>query len=232
MRAYACMCVCVCIIRLELKHKGWDKINFRKSSLIMPKANRKELRKALFKKGSSARAEAKKESKEKHVEIEATKPPPPVQQKKYILFVGNLPYDVKEEQIKDHFKSCKISSLRMRPNGICFLEFIGDNASQELHHALKFHHTNLGNRKINVELSAGGGGNSKNRREKIKKKNLDYQDEQKNKQKNQEGHSERDSQRGGGRRTKFEQTPAAPVSIDEANAAGINPARLAALRKH
>lgn len=197
----------------------------------MPKASRKELRKTLFKKGSNARVEAKQESKVKHAKIEAARPPPPPQNKRYILFVGNLPYDVKEEEIKDHFKSCNISSLRMRPNGICFLEFLGDNASQELHHALKFHHTTLRKRKINVELSAGGGGNSKSRRDKIKQKNQSYQDEMKTKQKNQETRGSASHSGSSSGSSKNAADPISAVSIEEASSTGINPARLAALRK-
>lgn len=193
----------------------------------MPKASRKELRKTLFKKGSDARTEAKKASKEKHKEVEAQKPPPPPQNKRYILFVGNLPYDVKEEQIKEHFKNCPIHSIRMRQNGICFLEFQGEDASQSLHHALQFHHTMLGKRKINVELSAGGGGNSTHRRNKIKQKNDDFLEEMKAKQKNQAAQPQ-----AGAKKHFKEGKPASsePVNKEYANTAGINPARLAALQ--
>lgn len=53
-----------------------------------------------------------------------------------------------------------------KSKGYAFLEFTSASALQ---HALKLHHSTLGNRKINVELSAGGGGNSAVRKAKIEK---------------------------------------------------------------
>lgn len=52
--------------------------------------------------------------------------------------------------------------------GCAFVEF---KSSDALRKALKFHHTLLEGRKINVELTAGGGGKSEARQEKIKAKN-------------------------------------------------------------
>ncbi|TKY90949.1 hypothetical protein EX895_000947 [Sporisorium graminicola] len=52
--------------------------------------------------------------------------------------------------------------------GCAFVEF---KSSEALRKALKFHHTMLEGRKINVELTAGGGGKSEARQEKIKAKN-------------------------------------------------------------
>lgn len=53
-----------------------------------------------------------------------------------------------------------------KSKGFAFLEFTSPNALQ---HALKLHHSTLSGRKINVELSAGGGGNSAVRKAKIEK---------------------------------------------------------------
>lgn len=140
----------------------------------MPKASRKELRKSLFKKGAEARQaqQAAKPVIEKPAPVPTRHAP-----KRYILFVGNLPYNSDEAAIRNHFKACEISKVRLRSNGICFLEFEGENAAARLYRALQFHHTMFENRKINVEFSAGGGGNSKNRRDKIKQKNEDFQKE-------------------------------------------------------
>lgn len=189
----------------------------------MPKASRKELRKQLFKKGSESRDEAKEEAKAKHEAIEAAKPAPPPPNKRFILFVGNLPYDITEDEIKKHFKNCKPSSIRLRSNGICFLEFKGEDGAAQLHHALQYHHSLLRERKINVEFSAGGGGNSSKRREKIRQKNLNFQDELKGKNK--------EANKGAGRARNAK--PYTPSSEDRkaAKESGINPARLAALRK-
>lgn len=58
--------------------------------------------------------------------------------------------------------------------GCAFVEF---KSSDALRKALKFHHTMLEGRKINVELTAGGGGKSENRQEKIKAKNAELDKE-------------------------------------------------------
>ncbi|PWY97171.1 hypothetical protein BCV70DRAFT_203099 [Testicularia cyperi] len=61
-----------------------------------------------------------------------------------------------------------------RSKGCAFIEF---KTSQALKKALQFHHTMLEGRKINVELTAGGGGKSSTRQEKIKKKNAELEKE-------------------------------------------------------
>lgn len=58
--------------------------------------------------------------------------------------------------------------------GCAFVEF---KTSEALRKALKFHHTMLEGRKINVELTAGGGGKSETRQEKIKQKNAGLEKE-------------------------------------------------------
>lgn len=93
---------------------------------------------------------------------------------RFILFAGNLPYDIKEEELLIHFKNAKPDRLRIRKDkGIAFLEF--DNDTKEIQSkmelALRMHHSVLKDRKINVELTVGGGGNSENRVTKLKDKN-------------------------------------------------------------
>ncbi|CDK28832.1 unnamed protein product [Kuraishia capsulata CBS 1993] len=93
---------------------------------------------------------------------------------RFILFVGNLPYGVTQTELVSHFKTSSPDNIRMRPEkGIAFLEFSNENTDiqTKINVALKQHHTLLKGRKINVELTAGGGGNSKDRLEKIKGKN-------------------------------------------------------------
>ncbi|KAJ9476438.1 Nucleolar protein 6 [Pseudozyma hubeiensis] len=58
--------------------------------------------------------------------------------------------------------------------GCAFVEF---KTSEALRKALKFHHTLLEGRKINVELTAGGGGKGEARQEKIKAKNAGLEKE-------------------------------------------------------
>ncbi|KAG7664485.1 NOP6 [[Candida] subhashii] len=93
---------------------------------------------------------------------------------RFIVFVGNLPYDITQVELVSHFKNSNPDRIRIRQDkGIAFLEF--DNDTQEIQSkmelALRMHHSLLRNRKINVELTVGGGGNSENRIQKIKEKN-------------------------------------------------------------
>ncbi|OMJ65480.1 hypothetical protein SteCoe_38138 [Stentor coeruleus] len=93
---------------------------------------------------------------------------------KFIAFVGNLPYETTEEELKEFFKGLGELEIRMRyskegkSKGFCFVECKDNGQFQKL---LKMHHLKLNGRKINIELSAGGGGNSKARKDKIIKKN-------------------------------------------------------------
>ncbi|VEU24348.1 DEKNAAC105569 [Brettanomyces naardenensis] len=93
---------------------------------------------------------------------------------RFILFVGNLPYDVNEKELKEHFKVGKPDVIRIRKDkGIAFMEFLTGNGHIQgrIDACLALHHSVMKNRKINVELTAGGGGNSQNRLGKIKTKN-------------------------------------------------------------
>jgi nucleolar protein 6 len=97
--------------------------------------------------------------------------------KRYIVFVGNLPHLPSEDlllALKSHFPvpptHIRIPTKKgtAAPQGFAFLEF---DSAPALEKALRCHHTLLLKRKINVELTAGGGGKSENRMEKIKKRN-------------------------------------------------------------
>jgi nucleolar protein 6 len=106
---------------------------------------------------------------------------------RFILFVGNLPYDIKLPELVSHFKNCNPDRFRIRQEkGIAFLEF--DNDTKEIQTkmetALRMHHSEIRGRKINVELTVGGGGNSETRRIKLKEKNekLDVERNEKVKQ--------------------------------------------------
>lgn len=99
---------------------------------------------------------------------------------RFLLFVGNLPYDITQPELVAHFKKSNPDRIRIRQDkGIAFLEF--DNESREIQSkmelALRMHHSTLKNRKINVELTVGGGGNSETRVEKLKDKNEKLLDE-------------------------------------------------------
>ncbi|CAD1808594.1 RNA recognition motif family protein [Candida parapsilosis] len=101
---------------------------------------------------------------------------------RFILFVGNLPYDIQQAELIAHFHNSNPDRIRVRADkGIAFLEF--DNDTQEIQSkmelALRMHHSELRNRKINVELTVGGGGNSETRKLKLKEKNEKKDERQK-----------------------------------------------------
>ncbi len=98
---------------------------------------------------------------------------------------GNLGYKTTREDIANHFKEAisHLPSVRLlteKPNprspagmapksrGIAFIEVL---SSAEMQSALKLHHSELQGRVINVELTAGGGGKTAGRMEKIKERN-------------------------------------------------------------
>ncbi|KAG0047030.1 hypothetical protein BGZ83_007843 [Gryganskiella cystojenkinii] len=130
-------------------------------------------------KGGNKEEEAKegetKEGEEATKEGEAAKAAP--KNHKFIVFVGNLPFNITKEQLEKHFESCgKISSVRVQTDkatgkgkGFAFMEFPEVEAMQK---ALYFNKTLIKERPINVELTAGGGGNkSAARKQKIAQKN-------------------------------------------------------------
>ncbi|CAH0488003.1 unnamed protein product [Peronospora farinosa] len=88
------------------------------------------------------------------------------------LFVGQLPFRATEGMIRKHFAEAGDIKLRMLTDkktkkfkGTAFIEV---KDSKALGAALSRHHTLLQGRRINVELTASGGGNkSENRRNKI-----------------------------------------------------------------
>lgn len=105
----------------------------------------------------------------------------------YILFVGQLSYQttkeelfnhVKEELGKEHKITPETVRVRMltdpktnKSRGMAFLE---TNDPDLMYACLKLHQTNIGDRRINVERSAGGRKDSDTRKAKIKQ----YREEQ------------------------------------------------------
>ncbi|KAK1974100.1 hypothetical protein LZ30DRAFT_741479 [Colletotrichum cereale] len=146
---------------------------------------------------------------------------------KYIVFVGNLPYTANKESIMAHFAAYKPTTVRClnkdgNPNvcrGIAFLEF--SNGSNMRTCLDKMHHTEFDDglspaRRINLELSAGGGGKSKFRKEKIKERNV-HLDENRAKrlQKEEEGKKQR----------------ATPGGVSSQQDNNIHPSRLAMMSR-
>ncbi|OCH94745.1 hypothetical protein OBBRIDRAFT_788998 [Obba rivulosa] len=102
---------------------------------------------------------------------------------RYILFVGNLKYNTTREAVQEHFSKCDPppTSVRLmtpkpsptakpttKSKGFAFIEFNSRNALQQ---ALKLHQSVLDGRQINVELTAGGGGKSETRVQKLQERN-------------------------------------------------------------
>jgi len=101
----------------------------------------------------------------------------PERKQRFILFVGNLKYTTSLAAITKHFSACDPPpTIRLltprstagKSKGCAFLEFTHRNALQQ---ALKLHQSDLEGRMINVELTAGGGGKSEKRLEKVKQRN-------------------------------------------------------------
>lgn len=108
---------------------------------------------------------------------------------RFIVFIGNLPYDATTEAIEKHFSKIKPDSVRHitqkpesgknqrgppKSKGFAFLEFTNFDRMKtclKLYHHTKFDDTTGGTRKINVELTAGGGGTGEARSKKLKAKN-------------------------------------------------------------
>ncbi|CAO1616592.1 unnamed protein product [Jaminaea pallidilutea] len=126
--------------------------------------------------------------------------------RKLIVFVGNMSFKSTADEIQAHFAShCgekptvrllttksdpnklskskqksiakgKASDTTVQSRGCGFVEF---QTAQGLQKALGLHHMLFGGRQINVELTAGGGGNSEARSAKIKEKNKTLNEERK-----------------------------------------------------
>ncbi|KFG83479.1 RNA binding protein [Metarhizium anisopliae] len=140
---------------------------------------------------------------------------PDAKSSRHIVFVGNLPFTATADSIKAHFASLKPISVRCMKNkdddkpcrGIAFVEFANVWTMRTC--LDKFHHTEFEGRRINVELTAGGGGKTKFRKDKIREKNQKL-DENRAKRIERERAAKEE---GGGQR--------------EEGSAGIHPSRLA-----
>lgn len=106
------------------------------------------------------------------------------EKKRFVLFVGNLDYRTTKDDLFKHFGGEKkgVTQVRIttdkvtnKPKGFAFMEF---DSADSLQTALKKHHSVLAKRKINVELTAGGGGTkSATRKAKLTEKNKKLEQE-------------------------------------------------------
>ncbi|XP_068746234.1 uncharacterized protein [Montipora capricornis] len=107
--------------------------------------------------------------------------------KRYILFIGNLPFTVKEEDVISHFRCTgkdNIKQFRLmtkrtgESKGCGFLEFKNKHSYWK---ALNLHHSVLAGRKINVEVTCGGGGHGVQRKKRLEKRKAKFRQERKGK---------------------------------------------------
>ncbi|KAG0258053.1 hypothetical protein BG011_003566 [Mortierella polycephala] len=157
------------------KSKDSSKDNKEDAGESEPKKKKRRRGKGASKDETKEGAETK-EGEGDNATGEGAKPEKP-KNIKFIVFVGNLPYNITKEQLEKHFENCgKISSVRVQTDkvtgkgkGFAFMEFPEVEAMQK---ALYFNKTLIKDRPINVELTAGGGGSkSVNRKQKITQKN-------------------------------------------------------------
>jgi len=154
------------------------------------RANPEKKRKKANKNADEAEEKVESDGQEKSVKKD---------KQRYILFVGNLRYLTSQDAIQEHFSACDppptIRLLTPKPKkgsqatttkskGCAFLEFTSRNALQQ---ALKLHHSTLDGRKINVELTAGGGGKSEQRLNKLKQRNKDLETQRKKRVEKKQG---------------------------------------------
>ncbi|KAK9496259.1 hypothetical protein V1508DRAFT_408138 [Lipomyces doorenjongii] len=97
---------------------------------------------------------------------------------RFILFIGNLPYTATQTALQTHLTASKPDIIRIptekntqKAKGFAFAEFTGQDASKRVNACLRLHHTEFEGRRINVELTAGGGGSGTSRKQKLKQKN-------------------------------------------------------------
>ncbi|THC98031.1 hypothetical protein EYZ11_002457 [Aspergillus tanneri] len=156
-------------------------------------------------KGSKKDKKSKKEKKYKTSAIEnkeqqqeagqsqRTEDEPTGKQKpnRFIVFVGNLPYSANAESLKTHFEknppvSVRVATEKDKPTkcrGFGFVEFEHYDRMKtclKLYHHSIFDDGKYPPRRINVELTAGGGGKSDHRKSKIEAKNKKLAEERQN----------------------------------------------------
>ncbi|MCJ1342979.1 hypothetical protein MMC31_001168 [Peltigera leucophlebia] len=129
-----------------------------------------------------------RETSEKTTEVEASAQKSAFKKaSRFIVFIGNLPFTATNDSIKKHFTKVKPSSIRHstikdtgKSKGFAFIEFEDYDRMQtclKLYHHSSFEDGESPPRKLNVELTAGGGGHSRARKLKLRTKNEKLQGE-------------------------------------------------------
>ncbi|KAJ8976982.1 hypothetical protein NQ317_006174 [Molorchus minor] len=98
-------------------------------------------------------------------------------QKRFVLFVGNIPYDTNKQDLIEHFKKCgEIKHIRIptekksnKARGFAYVEVGNEETYQR---CLSMHHTSLKERRINVLYTQGGKKKGEDKKKEIKAKNF------------------------------------------------------------
>ncbi|KAF2271000.1 hypothetical protein CC78DRAFT_611043 [Lojkania enalia] len=168
---------------------------------------------------------------------------------RFIVFVGNLPFSATKEQMETHFAKVAPSSVRIqtyKESGKCrgfgFLEFERfdrmETCLKKYNHSMFPDARKKEGRKINIELTAGGGGNNASRKSKIQAKNdklanerqhdREKRDEIEAKQAERKEKKEVRQKYGKGRK-KVQEAPAPVEAVDAES--GMHPSRLARMQE-
>lgn len=141
-----------------------------------PKEKKDRKEKKNKKEKKEIKDEKQKPEANKETTPDKTNASPPQKQDRHIVFVGNLPYTATQATIKAHFSALNPTSVRCLTKrggeecrGVAFVEFFDGRAQRAC--LDRFHHSLFEGRRINVELTAGGGGKTQFRKEKIRDKN-------------------------------------------------------------
>ncbi|KAH9816989.1 putative RNA-binding protein [Teratosphaeria destructans] len=183
---------------------------------------------------------------------------------RFIVFVGNLPYDTTDASLAAHFTKIAPAAIRHRTDpktkkskGFAFLEFDGYDRMKtclKLYHHSEFDPATYegeknaagaqqggrgkkakGPRKINVELTAGGGGKTEGRREKIKAKNVRLEEQRQRRaelERKEKLKAEKKKAAAGGEERAKQEGPRAEAKSEGAagDNAGMHPSRLARMQ--
>lgn len=145
-----------------------EKLNAQQRRLLARKASRPEDEASKSKAGEEGSKKRKRASKT----TDDAEPNKKVKSIHLTLFVGQLPYNATEAKVRQHFHEAGDIQVRMltdkRTKKFKGTAFIEVKDSKALGAALSRHHTLFNGRRINVEMTASGGGNkSEQRRTKL-----------------------------------------------------------------
>lgn len=143
-----------------------EKLNAQQRRLLARKASRPEDEVSKSDEASKKRKRASKAT------ADDADPNKKIKSIHLTLFVGQLPYNATEAKVRQHFHEAGDIQVRMltdkRTKKFKGTAFIEVKDSKSLGAALSRHHTLLNGRRINVEMTASGGGNkSEQRRTKL-----------------------------------------------------------------